>query len=145
MALQELIAEAVGSAAYAKLTGMGRSFAFVVAVCLFGSLSSTVASAQTFETLGTRASGMGGAFVAVADDASAVYWNPAGLVLGGSYFSMVLDNNLSEVEPDDPRTGGRQSASLIAVSLSRSGFRTTASAPRRSGSRLRSTRHDSSG
>ena len=59
---------------------------------------------------------MGGAFVAVADDASAVYWNPAGLVLGGSYFSMVLDNNLSEVEPDDPRTGGRQSASLIAVS-----------------------------
>jgi hypothetical protein len=39
-----------------------------------------------------------------------------GLVLGGSYFSMVLDNNLSEVEPDDPRTGGRQSASLIAVS-----------------------------
>jgi hypothetical protein len=116
VALQELIAGAVGSAAYAKLTGMGRSFAFVVAACLFGSLSSAVASAQTFETLGTRASGMGGAFVAVADDASAVYWNPAGLVLGGSYFSMVLDNNLSEVEPDDPRTGGRQSASLIAVS-----------------------------
>jgi len=116
VALQELIAGAVGSAAYAKLTGMGRSFAFVVAACLLGSLSSAVASAQTFETLGTRASGMGGAFVAVADDASAVYWNPAGLVLGGSYFSMVLDNNLSEVEPDDPRTGGRQSASLIAVS-----------------------------
>jgi len=28
---------------------------------------------------GVRASGMGGAFVAVADDASAAYWNPAGL------------------------------------------------------------------
>src|SRR3989304_5776865 len=28
---------------------------------------------------GTRAMGMGGSFVAVADDASAVFWNPAGL------------------------------------------------------------------
>jgi hypothetical protein len=29
--------------------------------------------------VGTRAAGMGGAFIAVADDASAAYWNPAGL------------------------------------------------------------------
>lgn len=42
------------------------------------------ASAQTFESLGTRAQGMGGAFVAVADDASAVYWNPAGLGTGAA-------------------------------------------------------------
>ena len=32
-----------------------------------------------FETVGTRALGMGGAFVAVADDSTATYWNPAGL------------------------------------------------------------------
>jgi hypothetical protein len=35
--------------------------------------------AQTFDQIGERAQGMGGAFVAVADDASAIYWNPAGL------------------------------------------------------------------
>ena len=32
-----------------------------------------------FDVVGTRAQGMGGAFVAVADDASAAWWNPAGL------------------------------------------------------------------
>ena len=31
---------------------------------------------------GTRAAGMAGAFVAVADDATAVYWNPAGVATG---------------------------------------------------------------
>ena len=31
--------------------------------------------------VGPRASAMGGAFVAVADDATALYWNPAGLAL----------------------------------------------------------------
>lgn len=35
------------------------------------------------ESVGARALGMGGAFVAVADDASATYWNPAGLATGG--------------------------------------------------------------
>ncbi len=35
--------------------------------------------------IGPRAMGMGGAFSAVADDASAVYWNPAGLVQVPNY------------------------------------------------------------
>ncbi len=30
--------------------------------------------------IGARATGLGGAFVSIADDASAVFWNPAGLV-----------------------------------------------------------------
>ena len=36
-------------------------------------------SAETFKILGSRPMGMGGAFVAVADDALAQYWNPANL------------------------------------------------------------------
>lgn len=43
----------------------------------------TPASAQlVFESMGERALGLAGAFVAVADDASAVHWNPAGLIAG---------------------------------------------------------------
>src|SRR5258708_4204306 len=36
-------------------------------------------SAQTFDQVCERAQGMGGALVAVADEASAIYWTPAGL------------------------------------------------------------------
>ncbi len=52
--------------------------------CLWLVSAFPVASAaqQTFEVVGSRALGMGGAFVAVADDPSAVFWNPAGLASG---------------------------------------------------------------
>jgi hypothetical protein len=53
-------------------------------------LASSPAAAQTFETVGIRAQGMGGAFVAVADDATATWWNPAGLATG-AYFSSILE------------------------------------------------------
>jgi hypothetical protein len=59
---------------------------------------------------------MGGAFVAVADDATAVYWNPAGLALGGSYFSLVIDANQGEAETDQAGPAGRRSAGIIALS-----------------------------
>jgi len=39
----------------------------------------TSAFAAEFVTIGPRAMGMGGAHVAVASDATAIYWNPAGL------------------------------------------------------------------
>ena len=44
-------------------------------------LLATNADAQTFSHFGARATGMGGAYVAVADDATSVYWNPAGLAV----------------------------------------------------------------
>src|SRR5205823_9786895 len=42
----------------------------------------TNCSAQIVESVGNRALGMGGAFVAVADDSTATWWNPAGLATG---------------------------------------------------------------
>jgi hypothetical protein len=42
----------------------------------------TNCSAQIVESVGNRALGMGGAFVAVADDSTATWWNPGGLATG---------------------------------------------------------------
>jgi hypothetical protein len=73
-------------------------------VCLLGAgLAPVTVSAQIYETVGTRAQGMGGAFVAVADDATATWWNPAGLIL--SYFSLVVDRS-ETTEPADALPSG---------------------------------------
>ena len=68
--------------------------ALVVVVC------ASPASAQMWELVGTRAQGMGGAFVAVADDATATWWNPAGLATGAT-LSLVWDmaDNLAPRDP----------------------------------------------
>lgn len=57
--------------------------------------SATAAQAQSFETAGARALGMGGAFVGVADDVTAIWWNPAGLASGG-FFSLAVERNSFE-------------------------------------------------
>jgi outer membrane protein OmpA-like peptidoglycan-associated protein/flagellar hook assembly protein FlgD len=44
-------------------------------------LSASVIKDDIMRAAGTRAVGMGGAFVSIADDYSAYYWNPAGLVV----------------------------------------------------------------
>jgi hypothetical protein len=54
-----------------------RRLGFIVAAFLFGLPSA--APGQSFDAVGTRARGLAGAFVSVADDASATWWNPAGL------------------------------------------------------------------
>jgi hypothetical protein len=45
-------------------------------------LAAPAAHAQTTDIIGIRAQGMGGAFTAVADDATAWWWNPGGLAAG---------------------------------------------------------------
>ena len=59
-----------------------------------------LASAQTFESVGGRAQAMSGAFVAVADDATASWWNPAGLATG-EYLSAVFEKGRM-TEPETP-------------------------------------------
>jgi hypothetical protein len=57
---------------------MGKTWWLLASAIAFPS----VAFAQRFDDVGVRAQGMAGAFVAVADDASATWWNPAGLATG---------------------------------------------------------------
>jgi hypothetical protein len=74
-----------------------------------------LASAQS--PVGTRASGMAGAFVGVADDATAVYWNPAG-VATGAFVSVVMDAGRFERGPSNPQSAERQHDTSAIVALS---------------------------
>lgn len=91
---------------------VARFVAALVAMVVFGS------RAHAQESPGTRAAGMGGAFVAVADDASAVYWNPAGLA-SGPVLNLQFDLGMADLVPGDPADPGAQAARrgtrLIAV------------------------------
>ena len=90
---------------------------FAAAVLAVGLALASPAEAQWFEALGTRALGLGGAFVAVADDGTAVYWNPAGVALG-PFFSLVVDTGRAETGPDRGDGGSgptRQSGTIIAA------------------------------
>jgi len=62
------------------------------------------AQAPTFESVGVRARGMAGAFVAVADDATATWWNPAGLA-SDAFFDATLEFGRA-ADPTRTRAGG---------------------------------------
>ena len=96
-----------------KLTGMPapRSMLFALFVCL-----PTVGAAQTFDTVGTRAAGMAGAFVAVADDASAAYWNPGGFA-AGNLFTMVVDRSTATVNPGGADGAASRSGVLVSLGM----------------------------
>ena len=74
--------------------------------------------AEAQAPIGTRASGMGGAFVGVADDASAVYWNPSGLATG-AFVSFIVTLGANETVPDglEPVAAERISGGMAALSL----------------------------
>jgi hypothetical protein len=70
------------------------------------------AAAQVFEAVGSRAQGMGGAFVAVANDSSATWWNPAGLG-DGPFLDMAVARTTTEVTEGLPAR--RDSVSSFAL------------------------------
>jgi len=84
---------------------------------IFFTFKSAMASGINLEGLGARAITMGGAFTGLADDSSAIYWNPSGLaqLKGGGFaagvYSMNITmwdrNSLSNRYPDkhDPNKG----------------------------------------
>lgn len=57
------------------------SLAVAVSMVVILKMGAVPIFASSFKILGTRPLGMGGAFVAVAEDAIAQYWNPAGFAL----------------------------------------------------------------
>jgi hypothetical protein len=62
-------------------------------------------AAQTTDSIGVRAQGMGGAFTAVADDATASWWNPAGMA-GGAYFNALIESGSHREPPSDRAANG---------------------------------------
>lgn len=76
---------------------------------------------------------MGGAFTAMADDASALYWNPAGLA-AGAIVSIVLDLGQASASPSEPQSGHDRSSLLLALTTPAVGLgyyrlRSTTAAP----------------
>ncbi|MEO8259371.1 MAG: hypothetical protein ABI868_18635 [Acidobacteriota bacterium] len=91
-----------------------RLLSIVVFACAFA----RPVSAQLYETVGIRAQGMAGAFVAVADDSTATWWNPAGLA-SGAYFSGSIEHRTGEGIYDEGTLG----VSLMVPSLGLSYYR----------------------
>ena len=89
----------------------------VVASLLVVLFAPTSGLAQGLETLGNRAAALA-AFVAVADDASAVAWNPAGLV-SGPLFNITVGFGRTKGTTDDllvpDAQSGRLNGTLVAI------------------------------
>jgi len=79
----------------------------------------TGASAQIVESVGNRALGMGGAFVAVASDSSATWWNPAGLATG-PFADLSLGRTVTDIKESVP--SGRDRVSWFAATAPAVGF-----------------------
>jgi hypothetical protein len=77
---------------------------------------SHTANAQNIETTGSRALGMGGAFVAVASDSSAVWWNPAGIA-AGPFLDLSFSRALTDVPDQIPGRRERVTSFTIAAPM----------------------------
>ncbi len=85
----------------------------LISACVTGA---DPAAGQSIDAMGVRAAGMAGAFVGVADDASAAFWNPGGLA-SGAYVSLVLDGGAERAAPDGSLRGRTQSSFFIGATI----------------------------
>jgi long-chain fatty acid transport protein len=80
-------------------------FLVLLSICFLSSLA--MANGLNLNSLGTRALAMGGAFVGLADDFSAIYWNPAGMALFqkkyfGFYGTDLIPSSTYKLDVDVP-------------------------------------------
>ena len=91
-------------------------------------LSALPAFAQS--PIGTRAEGMAGAFVGVADDASAVYWNPAGIATGSIVSAVVSwgdgPESAAPLQTSDRQQDTRAMVAVSATAVGAAYYRFTA-------------------
>ena len=107
-----------------SLQSISRSVYRIVGLIGLGGLVAAAlpssARAQGFDLVGVRPRGMGGAFVAVADDASATWWNPAGLP-GTLVFDGVADivalSSGTDRPIDDASSAGQDVAWQVAAAF----------------------------
>lgn len=87
-------------------------FVRVALLCVTLTAVSVPARAQIVESVGSRALGMGGAFVAVASDSSATWWNPAGLA-AGPFLDLAIGKAATRM--GDGEASGHDNASWFAL------------------------------
>jgi hypothetical protein len=86
----------------------------LTSVALVCTLAADSAHAQVMETAGGRALGMGGAFVAVASDSSATWWNPAGIA-AGPFVDIAWARSVTERVEELPATRDRTTWFAVAT------------------------------
>jgi F plasmid transfer operon, TraF, protein len=84
-------------------------------------ITATNASAQIVESVGNRALGMAGAFVAVAADSTATWWNPAGLATG-PYSDISLGRSIVDLEKNETSSALRDRVSWFSAAVPVVGF-----------------------
>lgn len=95
-----------------------RRAAVIVVSIMSVVLSASSVRAQMYESVGTRAQGMGGAFTAVADDGTASWWNPAGIA-AGPYFDTLVEYG----RPETPAGTSVQGLAVAFPALALSYYR----------------------
>ncbi len=71
-----------------KIKKLSLVFACLIFVGVTNAFAGTDAAAFLKKSVGVKAIGMGGAYTSLADDTSAIYWNPAGLAQIQDYYSV---------------------------------------------------------